>query len=614
MRILSNYRVPGENKIIWTSYNGYSFKHYDAEDVPCAISDLLRGLKDAEHIYINNLNMFFLDFVATLWRAGFTPIKGNPAVKKMKENEFKYLVNGNMNVYSITIKHKKRAIVIVNYDNIVSIDSERVIDTWTDGYDGDKPERLALAMYRSIKMLNKDCGVEKQIPTTVSGYARRKWKSMVGFWEMNNRMPDANKVKIGNETLESYCRKAYHGGLNISRGIAQNSEVIDLPGNVLDVNSLYSFIMKNRYYPIKVPKVFEGEPSERDWRESRKGFIYMYLRVKVAFRLKKDGIPCIQLPPKDKQCFTHKRGWLETSQFFNYHTGEYMEEENPNMIELTLTQTDYQMMMENYDILDIEHINYIVFLTTMELFEGYVDEYFEKKLNATTPGDKRIAKMMLNGLSGSMARLPEYTNIIIDIDDNGKITLDEQKSTGGISYVYIGAAITSYARQYLIDHAKRCGSLWLYSDTDSVHLIGQNIPSFFKIGDGLGEWKIEKSWDEAIYYKSKMYGMIKDGKTNLTLAGVPRDNVRFLERMIDNPNEYSLDGLDVLNPNDIFEEDENKTKNMSKFETLEEDIRDMGIKALCYTSFPITIKKHSSTEFEESLYTQYSNLSDKGLF
>lgn len=614
MRVLSNYRIPGTNKTTWTSYNGYTYKEYEPEDVPCAVSDMLRGLKDAEHIYINNLNMYFLDFVSTLWRAGFSPIKGNPAVKKMKEGEFKYLVNGNMNVYSITIKHKKRAIVIVNYDNIVSIDNERVINTWTEEFEGTKNERLALAIYRSIKMLNRDCGVEKQIPTTVSGYARRKWKSVVGFWEMSNRMPDANKVKIGNETLENYCRKAYHGGINISRGKAKSSNIIDLPGNVLDVNSLYSYVMKNNYYPVKVPKVFDGEPTPRDWKESNKGYIYMYIKIKVAFRLKKDGIPCIQLPNKDRQCFVHKRGWLETSQFYNYHTGEYVEENEtePNMIELTLTQTDYQLMLENYDILKIEHINYLVFLTTMELFEGYVDEYFTKKLEATTPGEKRIAKMMLNGLSGSMARLPEYINIILDIDDNGKIELEEQKSTGGVSYVYIGAAITSYARRYLIDHAKKCGSLWLYSDTDSVHLIGDNIPSFFKIGNGLGEWKIEKSWDKVIYYKAKMYGMIKDDETHLTLAGVPRDNVRFLERMVNNPNEYSLEGLDILNPNDVFSEEENREQ--KKFETLEDDIREMGLKALCYTSFPITIKKHSHTEFEEILHTQYSNLSDKGLF
>ena len=298
------------------------------------------------------------------------------------------------------------------------------------------------------------------------------------------------------------------------------------------------------------------------------------------------------------------------------------DEENPNMIEMVLTQTDYWLMLENYDVLKIEFVDYVMFFTTKELFEEYVDEYFLKKLNATTPGEKRISKMMLNGLSGSMARLPEYVNMEITFNDAGEVKkITSKKTKGGTSYVYIGAAITSYARKYLIDHAKRCGSLWLYSDTDSVHLIGQNIPSFFKIGNGLGEWKIEKEWDQVIYYKAKMYGMVKDGKAHLTLAGVPRDNVKFLERIITSPTEYSYEGLDIENPINIFDNEENDNdddyveppnKDIKRFETLEADIREMGLKALCYTSFPITIKKHDKTEFEECLTTQYSNLSDKG--
>ena len=622
MRTLSCYRLPGTSFTTWTTYNGQKFETYGSEDIPCVLSDLLKTTKDAEHIYINNFNMYFFDFVSSLWRAGFTPIKGNPSVKKMHEKQFKYLVNGEMNVYSITVKIHKRAVVLVNYDNIVSISYNDVIETWTTEEEGTRPERLALSMYRSIKMLNADCGVEKQFPVTISGYARRKWKSLVGFWNVSNRLPDANKVKIDGETLESYCRKAYHGGLNITRNAALGSEIIDLEGYVLDANSLYPFCMKNFYYPVKEPKVLKGEPDARTWRECHNGFTYMYLRVKVALRLKKGGIPCVQLPARDKQCFTHKRGWIESTQYFNYHTQEYVpeSEEDPNLVELTLTQTDFELMAENYDILKIEYINHVIFLTTKELFEDYVDEYYKKKSNATTPGEKRISKMMLNGLSGSMARLPEYTNLQIEIDDDGRIKVEENVTQGGQSWVYIGAAITSYGRKYLIDHAKKCGSLWLYSDTDSVHLIGQNIPSFFKIGDGLGEWKIEKEWDQVIYYKAKMYGMIKDGKAHLTLAGVPRDNVRFLERLMTNPTEYSYDGLDIEMPN-IFNEEENDNdddyvappdKDIKRFETLEADIREMGLKALCYTSFPITIKKHSDTEFEEHLTTQYSNLSDKG--
>lgn len=616
MKTLVNYRIPGTNLTQWVLFNGVYYREYAPEDLPCAISDLLNQCKDAENIYITGFNTYLFDFIKTLWIAGFTPVKENLPVKKMRNNEFKYLINGDLNVYNITIKHKKRAIVLINYDNIVNLNSpQKIIDTWCYDWDIEEPQkRYALAVYRSIKILNDDCGIEKQMPTTISGYARRKWKAVSGFWELNNKLIDANRVKVGKETLEQYCRKAYHGGLNITRGKANSSDIINAHGYVLDINSLYPFVMKNFNMPCKRFEFHKGEPTAQNWRHSEAGYTYMFIHVKVAFRLKENGVPCLQIPPKDRQTFLHKRGWLETSQFYNYHTNEYVEEKegNYNLIELTLTQTDYKLMYENYNVLNIVHIDYIEFLTSKELFEEYIDEYFTKKQNATTPGNKRVYKMMLNALSGNMARLPEYVNTIIEIDDSGKITTDEKTLTGGASYVYIGAAITSYARAYLISHAKNCGSLWLYSDTDSIHLLGENIPKFFKIGDDLGEWKIEKEFDMAIYYKLKTYGFIKDGKANLTLAGIPGDTVKMFELMLDNPDDYSLKGLDVLPLIDFDEpEEEQIQKKTSKREEFEKDIHTLGLKTFLYASYPITFRRHSKTEFEEELYIQFSNLKDR---
>lgn len=624
MKVLADYRTPGTDNTEWILYDGNIYNHYTSDELAIALCDLLCNMKDAEHIYITNLSLYTLDIIQVLWRAGFSPVKGNPSVKKMHEKEFKYLINGDFNTYSITIKHNKRAIVIVNFDNILNLNSrKKIIETWSFDYEGTMSERYALSVYRCVKELNRDCGIEKQYPTTISGYARRKWKSIVGFWEINNMLPDANNVRVSkNETLEQYCRKAYHGGLNITREQANTSDIIDMQGFVLDVNSLYSYVMEKCVMPKGVPHICSGKPTEREFRDAKNGYIYMYIRLKTNMRLKPSGIPCVQLANDDRDRFTHARGWLETTQYYDYHKQDYIPEteSNKHLITLTLTITDYELMIENYDIIDIEYLDYLWFATTRSLFDGYVDEYFNKKQSAATPGKKRIAKMMLNGLSGNMARIPEYTNIQIEISEQGEVSIEETHTQGGASYVYVGAAITSYARQYIIVCGKACGSRWLYSDTDSLHLIGNTIPSFIKIGEGLGEWKIEKEFDCAIYYKRKMYGFIKDGKTQLTLAGIPQQSVELIENIMNNTDNISYTDRDCVNPvESIFNEDREYDDDyippenipLKKYETFIEDIKRYGIKSLMYSEYPVTYRRHGIIEFSEELYLQFASIKDR---
>lgn len=624
MKVLTDYRTPGTDETTWVLYDGNIYKSYASDELAIAFCDLLKRMKEAEHIYITNLSLYTLDFIQVLWRAGFSPVDGNPSVKKMKENEFKYLINGDYNTYSITIKHNKRAIVLVNFDNILNLNNrQKIIDTWTWDYDGEIEKRYALAVYRCIKELNRDCNIEKQFPTTISGYARRKWKELEGFWELNNMLPDANSVRVNKEeNLEQYCRKSYHGGLNITREQADKSDIINLEGIVLDVNSLYPYIMKNYPMPKGLPHVCEGKPSDKEIRDYKNGYIYIFLRIKVNFRLKKNGIPCVQLPNDDRERFTHARGWLETTQYYDYHNQRYIPEndENKHLLTLTLTITDYLLMLKNYDILDIEYINYIWFATTKSLFSDYVNEYYNKKKNATTEGKKRISKMLLNGLSGNMARIPEYTNIRIHISENGNVDVDEFHTSGGASYIYVGSAITSYAREYIIKYGEMCGTRWIYSDTDSLHILGTNIPNFIKIGDDLGEWKIEKEFDKAIYYKRKMYGFMKENKIKLTLAGVPQSSVELIESIIQDTNEVNYSEKDCINPTSyIFDTIQNsdddyiepKNLKVEKYNTFLSDAKKYGLKCLMYSEYPVTYKKHGIIEFSEELYCDFATIHDR---
>lgn len=643
MVVFTDYRKKSTNDMEWVAYNGKVFAHIDPVEIPNKILEYIkRGEND---IYISNMSLYLDDIVQAFYIMGFNFLEGNPPVKKMHNNEVKYLINGDFVVYSFTAKYNKRGVYVVNASNILSTkDRNKIIRTWSESFEGSESERYALATYRAIRDILTDVKAEKQKPVTISACARRQWNRI--FLENNGEpvthfLPDANRIVVGEkETLEKYVRKSYHGGLCLNMyDIRQGDTIGEIKthgnGVVLDVNSLYPYIMANYPLPYGNPHYVTGKPPKNIIRDSNKGYIYFFIRIRATFDLKQGGVPCVALSVKDKDRFLHDRGWLKTSKYYNYKENRYFDTDERHTIELTLTQTDYQLFIENYDIVKIEYIDFVWFPTSKSLFSAYVGYYYNKKKEAQADGYKRIYKMLLNGLSGNMARVPEYENVIISIDKAGNIAYDFNTSAGGKSYVYVGSAITSYARQYLINAGKSVFDRWLYSDTDSLHILGSDIPKNIKVGNGLGEWKIEKEFDEICYYKTKMYGYKKENDIHLTLAGIPNDTVAQLER-IASTGDTCTDELDVMDykVRKLTDEEAQAVKNFFadcsddydgeiirgidrdfenhryKIQKIVDDIKINPLVKIYFSDIPVTNHTHAGF-FEEGLYTQTRSLYDE---
>ena len=636
MIILSNYHYPQTDKTDWIKYDGETAEHFTAEEMPVVISDLIDEANN-EHVYINDLSLYNSDLLDVLYLKNYKPVQGNPPVRKMKNNSFKYLINGNFNMYSVTtVKKRNETMHFVNANNMLAINnSDTIIKAWTNENDGDTAERLAKGFYRAIKGVLADIGAERRLPVTISGCARRSWNASLEG-QIHNLLKNANNVRIGNETLEKYCRRAYHGGLCINNVSDVNIDIDD--GIVLDVNSLYPFIMKNYPMPFGEPHYEKGRPSEQMLKDAKGGYVYLYLKIRASFELKKDGIPCVQLSSDNPARFTHKRGWLESSRVYNYFEDEYIESEKHSIVEMTLTQTDFNLFLNNYDIRFLEFIDYVWFPTTTGLFESYVDRYYKGKKTAKTAGDRRVQKMMLNGLSGNMARLPEYENITI-VETNEGFEFLYGKSQGSKSYVYVGGAITSYAREYLINHINKCKERWLYSDTDSIHLKGVEIPEGFTIGEELGQWKIEKQFDKAVYYTRKMYSYHDRDGYHFTLAGIPKADTTFYSRILNGMSEEeAIKGLDIKVPSvlEISEAEANAVQAMFEGTTDDGDNELLGrmekrgnyrsrragyiynvvakkenpLKAFYFCKLPVTLRHHGKEPFTDGRRTEWKQLSD----
>ena len=564
----TDYRFPGTNRTEWSVYTGSRYDHFTPEELAGDFLDKIENTKETIYTF-SNLSIVGIPIIYTLLQVGYNLLQGNPKVKEMKERDIKYMVAGNGAFYSITVKRRKRGILIIDSDNIITL-SERqdIIDSWGAGK-GDNPEQYCRAVYKAVSgVINR---FDKKKPTTISSAARRAWAtSHDDYYVLKQWVQDCRNLEVNGVSGETYLRPAYHGGLCAINYENVNSDGVFTDvgeGLVLDINGMYPYIMSTYPMPYGVPHDFKGKPDKETLRLSERGYVFFFVHFRAEFDLKPDGIPCVSVTGTT-QSIMHERGWLTTSKYYNRATGEYYSKSadydgkvQGNFVELTLTQTDFSLFLDNYEVHKIEYIDGCWFPTSTNLFVDYVNFWQDQKHEAENEGNKgkrRIAKMFENSLSGNMARRTSIENLVISYDEStNSITTDVETLSGIIpSHVHIGAAITSYGRSMLIGYIKKYKEFWLYSDTDSLHFKNGIDLSLFPISDKLGDFKVEKTFTGAYYYKQKMYAQRDGDGVHLTFAGIPKASVRYLEDLLSGRDPDRNPKADFIEPSLTEEQNE----------------------------------------------------------
>lgn len=301
--------------------------------------------------------------------------------------------------------------------------------------------------------------------------------------------------------LDSDIRRAYKGGF-----VYLNPKYKDargLQGITLDVNSLYPSVMYDSVLPFGYPMYFEGEPTIDD------KYNLFIVRVECAFDLKPDHIPTLQLK--------NTRRFVET---------EYLTSSDGDIVEMTLTSVDLALLLDHYDVFSFRYICGYKFKGVTGLFKEYIDYWCHIK--ATTKGaERQLAKLMLNSLYGKFATNPNATQKkpTIDRDNIVQYTLDDPETRDPV-YTAMGAFITAYARNKTIRAAQAVYDRFIYADTDSLHLIGYDIPDGIEVHPSkLGAWAHEGTFTDSKYIRAKTYMETIDGVDKVTCAGMP-DNVK----------------------------------------------------------------------------------------
>lgn len=279
------------------------------------------------------------------------------------------------------------------------------------------------------------------------------------------------------------ARKSYHGGRTEAFYLGERTGKF----YILDVNSMYPYVMANNYFPTKLKTIIKYDISISDLKRYMKEyFIIADLKVKTD-------------KPKYPVFGDNKR--------LIFPIGEF----------------DTVICQPEFDFKDILQVNSCALYEQSLIFKEYVNYWFTLKNRYKLENNLpyyHLTKLFLNSLYGKFGQrgfvfetvstdepITDYSiETIIDADTGERFT---ERVFGGIkqqekrdnessdSIPSISSAVTSYARKLLWDFITKAGSEnCFYVDTDSLLVNQQGYDNLLSdIGDSLGQLKLEKTVD-----------------------------------------------------------------------------------------------------------------------
>lgn len=457
--------------------------------------------------------------------------------KDMPDNSFKYMISDMGFWYTITIKKNNKLIVLKDSLKLLPFSvkeigkafktKHRKLEMEYKGFryagceitDKEK-EYIAndvLVVKEALEIMFKQ-GHSK---LTIGSCCLEEYKRTLGGNDVfTNMFPNMYEIYLqedrhGAPNVGEWVRKSYRGGWCYV--VKQKTNIKYHNGITADVNSLYPSVMHSEsgnYYPVGTPTFWTGNyiPEEATTRHR-----YFFVRIKTRFYLKPNKLPFIQIK---KSLLYKPTEMLETSDVYNPKTGKYLKQVYNKLedkwedtrVELTMTMTDYKLFLEHYYVKDFEIIDGCWFNTSIGLFDDYINVYKEQKINSTG-ALRTLAKLFLNNLYGKMATSTDSSFKFAQLNDDlslGFVDIIEHDKKPG--YIPIGSAITSYARNFTIRAAQanyygKDKAGFIYADTDSIHcdLPADKLKGIKVHPTNFCCWKLESSWDEAIFVRQKTY-------------------------------------------------------------------------------------------------------------
>lgn len=338
---------------------------------------------------------------------------------------------------------------------------------------------------------------------TESGNARKLFKK-------THKNYDELFPEISDEE-DAFIRKAYRGGYSYLNPKHKNKIIYEMLS--VDINSMYPAQMLHELLPYGFGEYWEYDINNSKIYNEDKNSCVWFIHFTCKFFLKKGGIPTISKK--------------SVGRFSFYDL--YMENSNFNLVELTLTNVDFEIFLDNYGVIDLTIIDGYTYravkgvevdhekaktmsLDDIILEDGKGSLYYEYlyplrlKKEHSKGAERENAKKMQNVSYGSQATNRNGELYEPYLNDKGLLSYkkyDGERRKGG--YIPIAAMITAHSRKLLISNIKKNINRFVYCDTDSMYLLNYDIPDV-PIHDSLyGYFKIEHKISKAKFLGSKRY-------------------------------------------------------------------------------------------------------------
>lgn len=442
--------------------------------------------------YFHNLKFDGWFLVFWLLTHGYTHATGDK--KDMRPRTFTTLFSDSGAWYSFTVKwdnntktefrdsKKKINMSVANIAKAFNLDTDEGLEKGEIDYHAVRPIGYQ-PTEQELDYLEKDVRIvaaalkqvldSGMVRLTTASDSLAEYKRLFGVENFDATFP------VLAPEIDSEIRRAYRGGFTYAD--SRFAKKRQGSGIVLDVNSLYPAVMYNEMLPYGEPEHFDGAPQPTDSKP------LCIFGVTFTAKIKPDHIPIIQLKGSSRFVGT-----------------EYLRViDEP--VTLMVTDVDWKLYNEHYDIDVIAMHGGWRFAGVVGLFKEYIDKW--SKIKAESKGGKReIAKLHLNSLYGKFAKNPNVTGKFPLIADGIlKLKRGPEELTDPI-YTAVGVYVTAYARALTIRAAQRSYDVFAYADTDSLHLLTDEVPEWLDIHpDRMGAWKFEYAFKEALYVRAKAY-------------------------------------------------------------------------------------------------------------
>lgn len=455
-------------------------------------------------------------------------------IKDMKNKTFRYTISDMGQWYTLTIKVNNHTIELRDSLKLLPFSVRQIgksfktkhqkLDMEYTGYryagcniTDDEKQYIAndvLVVKEALEQLFND-GHDK---LTIGSCCMEEYKKSTGAYDYEDLFPPLDEVGIdkniyGSSNADEYIRHSYRGGwCYLVKG---KENIVRHNGVTADVNSLYPSMMHSQSgnsFPIGKPYFWKGNiiPDEAIGENK-----YYFLRIKTRFYIKENMLPFIQIKGNHLYKGTES---LTTSDILNKNGtyNRYYKDKNGNIhdstVIMTVTMTDYKLMLKHYELVDFEILDGCWFYSMKGIFDNYINHYAEIKMNSK--GAKRTeAKLFLNNLYGKLASSSNSSFKVAYVKDDESIGFYIVPANNKkVGHIATGSAITSYARNFTITAAQKNyygvdKAGFIYADTDSIHcdLPADKIKGITVDPVKFCCWKLESSWDTAIFTRQKTY-------------------------------------------------------------------------------------------------------------